>query len=461
MSATLSILGGGCTGPLLAVLLARRGHAVRIYERRADPRRAAAPPGRSINLALAARGIAALERANLMPVVQPLLLPMRGRMLHELPGGTRLLPYGQRPHELLWSVSRAELNRTLLDAAVAEGVEIHFGHACVGANFAGGWFELEELATARRLRVPMTAEAPVFGADGAGSALRAAMVAAGLASAREDVLAHGYKELAIAAGPGGQHRLDPGALHIWPRGGYMLIALPNRDGTFTATVFLANRGAAPSFAALGDGAAVARLFARDFPDVRELIPDLETQFAAHAIGRLVTIHTRPWHAGGRALLLGDAAHALVPFHGQGMNCAFEDCRVLAELLAAGGSGGWPDCFVRFDALRRDDAAAIARMALANYVEMRATVSDPQFALQQQLALALERRHPDRFIPRYSMVMFHAEIGYATAEQRGAVQAGLLAAATRNCTRLADVDLPGLDAVVNESLPPVSAAGAPA
>ena len=455
MSGRLAILGGGCTGPLLAALLARGGRQVRIYERRSDPRRDRVDEGRSINLALAARGIAALEYAGLMGAVEPLLLPMRGRMLHEPGAAPRLLPYGQRPEELLWSVSRAALNRTLLDAAESRGVEIAFGHACVGADFDAGWIEIEELASGRRQRAPMTCEQPVIGADGAGSVLRAAMVAARLATAVEEELAHGYKELTMAAGPGGRHLLDAAALHIWPRGGYMLIALPNLDGSFTATVFLANHGAPPSFEALGDGAAVTALFTREFPDAQALIPDLAAQFATHALGKLATIHTRPWHAGGCALLIGDAAHAIVPFHGQGMNFAFEDCRALAELLASGDAGAWPNCFARFDALRREDAAAIARMALANYVEMRETVRDPRFALQQQLALALERRYPQRFIPRYSMVMFHAEIGYATAERRGEVQAELLAAATRDCERLEDVDLPAVEAALVARLPALS------
>jgi kynurenine 3-monooxygenase len=454
MTGTVTILGAGCTGPLLAALLARRGLAVRIFERRADARRTPLPAGRSINLALAARGFGALQRAGLADAVRPLLVPMRGRMVHDLGGGARFLPYGQRPHELLWSVSRAGLNCVLTDAAEARGVEVHFEHAAHGADFDRGRVELEDLRTGRRLFVPMT---PVFGADGAGSALRAAMVGAGRATAREERLKHRYKELTIPAGPGRSHLLATGALHIWPRGGYMLIALPNADGSFTATLFLAAGGDPVSFATLTTAAAVRGFFAREFPDFAALVPDLEAQFAANPTGSMATIHAAPWRVAGQALLIGDAAHAIVPFHGQGMNCAFEDCRVLDDLIAAGL--GWQDAFARFEASRREDTAAIARMAVENYVEMRDTVRDPGFALQKELSLELERRLPERFIPRYSMVMFHDEIAYAEAERRGALQSALLEEATRGRSELADIDLPALEATVIARLPPLTAPAA--
>ena len=454
MTHPVVVLGGGCTGPLLALLLRRRGYAVRLYERRADARHVSLPAGRSINLALAARGIATLERAGLMAAVRPLLLPMRGRMVHDLGGAARFLPYGQRPHELLWAVSRAGLNHVLVDAAEQAGVEFCFEHACRGADFGRGQVEIEDLAAGLRFEVPM---APVLAADGSGSALRQAMVADGLASAREETLAHRYKELTIPADRDGRHQLPLGALHIWPRGGYMLIALPNVDGTFTATLFLPAEGEPVSFASLTDPAVARALFARDFADALALVPDFEEQYAANPVGRMSTIYAAPWRVGGRALLIGDAAHAIVPFHGQGMNCAFEDCRVLDDLLAA--TPDWDTRFARFDALRREDTAAIARMAIENYTEMRDTVREPRFALQKELSLELERRRPDRFIPRYSMVMFHSEIAYAEAERRGAIQAELLEGATRGCSRLAEVDLPRLEAATDARLAPITPPGA--
>jgi len=456
MNEPVVVLGGGCTGPLLGLLVARRGHAVRLYERRADARRVSLPAGRSINLALAARGIAALERAGLMAAVRPLLVPMRGRMVHELGGQPRFLPYGQRPHELLYAVSRANLNHVLVDAAEAAGVEFHFEHACRDADFARGQLEIEDLAAGLRFELPL---GPLLAADGSGSALRHAMVAAGLASAREETLAHRYRELTIPAGRDGRHQLPLEALHIWPRGGYMLIALPNVDGTFTATLFLPAAAEPVSFASHGSPQGGRALFERDFPDVLALMPDFEAQYAMNPVGRMSTVYAAPWHVAGRALLIGDAAHAIVPFHGQGMNCAFEDCRVLDDLLT--GSPDWETRFARFDALRREDTAAIARMAIENYTEMRDTVRNPSFALQKELSLELERRHPDRFIPRYSMVMFHAEIPYAEAERRGAIQAELLDAATRGCARLAEVDLARVETALVARLAPITPPGASA
>jgi kynurenine 3-monooxygenase len=449
MTDSVTILGAGCTGPLLGLLLARRGHAVRIYERRPDGRRVAQSAGRSINLALAARGLAGLQRAGLMDVIRPLLMPMRGRLVHELDGRTRFLPYGQRPHELLWSVGRASLNRVLVDAAEARGVELAFEHACTGVDFANARVRIEDIRAARTVDVPL---APTFAADGAGSAFRNAMVRAGLGHAREEFLEHGYKELEIAAGPNGEHRMDPGSLHIWPRGGYMLIALPNTDGTFTATLFLSAAGEGVSFAKLDTAHAVTDLFRLQFPDVLPLMPDLVEQFAANPVGRMGTLYASPWQVDGRALLVGDAAHAIVPFHGQGMNCAFEDCRVIDDLLEGGAD--WVQCFARFDALRRDDTAAIARMALENYVEMRDTVRDPRFALRKEVSLELESRHPDRFIPRYSMVMFHSEIPYAEAERRGAVQSRILEEVLGRATRLSEVDWARAETAVAERLPPL-------
>jgi len=265
--------------------------------------------------------------------------------------------------------------------------------------------------------------APTIATDGAGSAVRASLAAAGTVRASEEWLDHDYKELTVPPAAAARHGLEREALHIWPRGGFMLIALPNTDGSFTATLFLPRSGAV-SFAALEAPQAVAAFFAREFPDAVPLMPHLEAEFAAHPQGQLGTVRTAPWHVGGSVLLLGDAAHAIVPFHGQGMNAAFEDCTVLGELADA--SGDWAPVFARCEALRRPNAAAIAQMALENYTEMRDSVRDPTFVRRKALAMALERHFPGRFIPRYSMVMFHPEISYAEALRRGAIQAEILA-----------------------------------
>ncbi|HET9329687.1 MAG TPA: NAD(P)/FAD-dependent oxidoreductase [Steroidobacteraceae bacterium] len=416
--ARINIVGAGLAGALLALLLARRGHSIALFERRPDPRQARPERGRSINLALAARGMRALERAGILGAVTPLLIPMRGRMVHEHGGTAALQPYGQGEHEVIYSVGRAALNRVLIEAAAAHaGVTEHFNQQCLGVDVRAQLLGFRDAGTGREYQVPL---APTIAADGAGSAVRASLAAAGLLAAREEWLDHDYKELTIA--PESAGALERQALHIWPRGGFMLIALPNTDGSFTATLFLARNGPR-SFAALASAQAVQEFFAREFADAVPLLPDLTAQFAAHPQGQLGTVHTAPWHLGGEVLLLGDAAHAIVPFHGQGMNAAFEDCAELDALLPA--PQGWAEVFARFEQARRANTAAIAQMALENYLEMRDAVLDAGFVRRKALAMALERRFPERFIPRYSMVMFHPEIPYAEALRRGAVQEQLL------------------------------------
>jgi kynurenine 3-monooxygenase len=431
-------------GALLALLLARRAMKVALFERRADPRAARPEGGRSINLALAARGLRALEAAGVLAEVRPLLIPMRGRMVHE-PGGTPVLqPYGQREHEVIYSVGRADLNRVLIGAAARHaGVSVHFNHLCLAAEPAAGRLRLRDTANATLLERPLE---PTIATDGAGSTVRGSLAAAQLVQVREDWLDHDYKELTIPA-VGGAHALEPHALHIWPRGGFMLIALPNTDGSFTATLFLGRE----SFATLTTPAAVTAFFRREFPDVIAHMPDLTEEFLRHPQGQLGTVHTVPWQVGGQVLLLGDAAHAIVPFHGQGMNAAFEDCSVLDSLL--GDAPHWEEIFARFEALRRPDTEAIAQMALENYTEMRDTVRDAGFVRRRRLAMALERRFPERFIPRYSMVMFHPEIPYAEALRRGAIQERLLHELDPGEGR--EPDAARAEALVREQLAPVS------
>lgn len=446
----LTIAGAGLAGPLAALLLARRGWRVSVIERRPDPRTAAFTGGRSINLALAARGLAALAAGELAESVAPLLIPMRGRLTHAREGITDFLPYGQRPEEVIYSVSRAGLNRLLVEAAVATGqVEFRFGCTVSGFDPDAGTLAVADSA-GNETRIA----GPVIGADGAGSAVRQALLAHGVVRVREEPLGHAYKELSIPAGAGGTHRLEREALHIWPRGGFMLIALPNTDGSFTVTLFLPREGA-PGFSALATPAAVTEFFRHEFPDALKLLPDLAEEFFANPTGMLGTVYTEPWHLDGRALLIGDAAHAVVPFHGQGMNAAFEDCRLLAERLA-------PDAdvaavFAEFSRTRKPDADAIARMALANYVEMRDTVRDPGFALRKALGFELERRCPDRFVPRYSMVMFH-HVPYSEAERRGRVQQKILERYTGGCNDLAEVDVAAAECTVRERLVPLQEHG---
>jgi len=427
MSAAVEIVGAGLCGNLAAIMLARRGLAVTVYDRGPAPGSAAEPAGRSINLALAARGIEALRKAEAFDAIEPLLLPMRGRIVHDEDGAIRVLPYGQREHERIWSVSRAELNRRLCEIARERWrVDYRFGHACTDFDVETTTATLSEggreLATGAGL---------LLAADGAGSTIRRQLAAGGAVTAEETLLDHGYRELTIPVAAGGGFALDPAGLHIWPRGGFMLIALPNRDATFTATLFLPRHGN-PGLDTL-DADRARAFFERHFADAAALMPELEAEFAARPIGELGTVHCTPWsHSGSRAegrqvLLMGDAAHAIVPFHGQGMNAAFEDCACLAQLIETHGAD-WPDVVARFEFARQDNARAIADMALENYREMRDTVRDPRFEQRALLSFELERRFPLRFIPRYSMVMFHPEIGYAEAERRGRIQAEILEAA---------------------------------
>ncbi len=412
-AAGVNIIGAGLAGSLLGVLLAKRGFKVSVYERRADPRLANADGGRSINLALAARGIRGLKLAGVLERVMRFAIPMRGRMVHEHDGAAALQLYGVRPEEVIYSVSRAELNRTLI-AAAAElpNVELHFGQACLGLAHGKNVLEMRDEVTGR---IHHLAAQPTIATDGAGSEVRDSLVTREVAAVREEPLHHDYKELTIPA-VNGKPALEVHALHIWPRGGFMLIALPNPDATFTATLFLARVGA-DSFEGLHSPQKVAEFFAREFPDAKALMPDLLREFFEHPQGSLGTVYTRGWHLDGDVLLLGDAAHAIVPFHGQGMNCAFEDCAELDRLM--GEHHGWSGLFEAFEHTRKPNTDAIAKMALENYVEMRETVLDPAYRKKKAQAQELEMKDPN-FIPRYSMVMFHPEIPYAEAMRRFSV-----------------------------------------
>jgi kynurenine 3-monooxygenase len=446
----IRIVGAGPTGALLAILLARRGLEIELYESRPDPRAWPADSGRSINLALADRGIHALKAAGVFDGVASCLLPMRGRMIHYQNGDTAFQPYGQRPNEVIYSVSRHRLNQALIEVAAGRaGVQLHFQHRLEAADFTTHTAQIRDLESHRVHAVPMH---PLLATDGAGSTVRREMAAQGFIQASEIDLEHGYKELSIPAGPQGTFRMANDALHIWPRGNFMLIALPNDDGSFTATLFLPKRGT-PSFASLRDAHGVDEFLAHNFPDAHALMPNALAEFSAHPVGFLGTVDAHPWHARGQASLLGDAAHAMVPFHGQGMNCCFEDCIEFDARVARHAS--WETVFAEFGAARKPNTDAIAAMARENYMEMRESVADPKFQLQQALSLELERRFPRCFIPRYSMVMFHHEIPYLTAQRRGAAQSEILSSLTRGPVgALSEVDFERAEREILSRLPPL-------
>jgi kynurenine 3-monooxygenase len=439
-------MGAGPAGALLAILAARRGLQVTLVERRADPRSTTPEAGRSINLALAARGMRALEQAGVMSSLAPLLVRMPGRQLHLADGTQAFNAYGL-PGETNYSISRVDLTRCLVEAAGREpGTTLRFRQRCIGLAPSGQALLVDE-DSGREYELPARR---LVGADGAGSPLRKAMVQAGHAVASNELLDHDYKELTIPPVHGGSALAVREALHIWPRRGFMLIALPNADYSFTATLFLPREGPC-SFASLAQPDRAWEFFAREFPDALAAMPDFRREFATHRQGILGTVRCTPWNRGEELLLVGDAAHAIVPFHGQGMNCALEDCVILDSLLA----DGLHHPFARFSATRRIDTDAIAAMSLENYGEMRDDVLDSRFQQQQALSLELQQRHPGRFIPRYTMVMFRADIPYSMALSRGQVQQQILDELV-DATASADSAL--ADRLVVQRLSPLPAAG---
>jgi kynurenine 3-monooxygenase len=447
----LTIVGAGLAGALLATLLARRGWDIDVFERRGDPRVEGYAGGRSINHALAERGLNALRIAAIADAVLDQAVMMRGRMVHFADGSQQLQRYGRDDSEVIWSVSRGELNITLLDAAEAAGARLHFDRRLETVDFEASVATfLGDGAHAHRFQA-------LIGADGAGSTLRREMNRATPLGERIDPLGHGYKELEIPPAADGGFRMEPNALHIWPRGRYMCIALPNDERTFTVTLFLPSRDDGkpgdPSFETVLTGEDARALFARDFADALPLIPDLVEDFETHPTGTLSTLSLERWSLGDKAVLLGDAAHAMVPFHGQGMNCAFEDCVALAEHLQGHRDRG--DGFAAFASERLPNARAIQQMALENYLEMRERVDDADFLLQRALERALAERHPERFVPRYAMVTFSC-MPYATAFERGQVQRELLVQATSGRTSLEGIDWAWLDAEVARRLPLLAA-----
>lgn len=398
----VAIVGAGLAGCLLACYLARRGYPVTLYERRADPRTGAVEAGRSINLAISERGLDALRRVGLADRVLAAALPMRGRMIHPVAGHLDLQPYSADGRRAINSIGRAALNQVLLEAALAAGAEMRFDHRLVGLDPERGElrFNRDRRASAR----------VVVGADGAGSAVRDELGRRGLLTHRIDVLDHGYKELTIPPRDG-DFALFPRALHIWPRGTSMMIALPNPDRSFTCTLFWPRE----SFAALAGPDDIAGHFATVYPDVPPLAPDLVAEYQRNPVGQLGTVRCAPWQVAGRVGLIGDAAHAIVPFYGQGANCAFEDVVELDQCLAATG-GDWSQALPRFERRRRDHTEAIARMALDNFVEMRDKVASPVYQARRRVEHALERALPGRYVSRYELVSF-TTVPYAEVRRR--------------------------------------------
>ncbi len=440
------IMGAGLVGSMHAIFLARRGYRVSVYEQLPDIRKESISAGRSINLALANRGIDALNRLGLMDEVKPLLIPMQGRMLHDEDGELKLQSYGQKPEEVIYSVSRAGLVSLLRDTAEVTGqVEFFFKHECLAIDLDQNTCEVHNKPNDQKITIEYDY---LIGADGGGSQVRESMKALNETEFSAELLDHSYKELNIPAGPNGEFQMDKEALHIWPRGDYMMIGLPNPDASFTLTLFMPNEGPI-SFASITDVETLHSIFDQYFADAKGLIPDLEHDYFNNPTGYLGTIRCHDWQY-KNAVLTGDAAHAIVPFHGQGMNAGFEDCVAMEKALDT-FDDNWELAIPLFVESRMANSNAIADMALENYIEMRSTVNDPKFHLKKAIAFQLEQRLPEYFIPRYSMVMFHL-IPYADAFARGKIQYKILNELTDDVDDIENVDFIRAERLVKQKLP---------
>lgn len=400
------ILGAGLVGSLLSIYLARRGYTVHIYERRPDMRTETISAGRSINLALSDRGWRGLKGAGIEKEIREVAIPMHGRMMHGVNGQITRQPYGEKD-QAIYATSRGILNCVMMTEAEKNGVVIHFNKKCTGVDL--------ENTTASFGDEQIKGRA-IFGSDGAFSAARLQIqLSTDRFEYSQHYLNHGYKELLIPAGENNSFLMEKNALHIWPRGGYMLIALPNLDGSFTCTLFFPFEGD-DSFASIKTRKECTDFFNRVFPDVVPLMPTLEEDFFSNPTGSLVTVKCFPWAFKDHVCLVGDAAHAIVPFYGQGMNCGFEDCTIFDQLLEKHGDD-WNKVFSEFQSIRKPDADAIAELAYLNFIEMRDKVGSQKFLLQKKIEARMHDKHPSKWLPLYSQVTF-SDIPYSSALSNG-------------------------------------------
>jgi kynurenine 3-monooxygenase len=414
------IIGAGLVGSLLSIYLSKRGYKVKIYERRSDMRKEKISAGRSINLALSDRGIKALEEVGIMEEIKKIAIPMHGRHIHNADGSAAYQPYGN-DGQFINSVSRGELNKMLMDLAEKNGAEIFFNQKCENID----WKKNEvSFQNATDFQLSTFNFQLAFGSDGAFSAARLThQLQHDRFQYQQFYIDFGYKELNIPAGPDGEFMMEKNALHIWPRGNYMLIALPNIDGSFTCTLFFPFEGET-SFATLTTKEKVKTFFEKTFADAVSLMPTLEEDFFNNPTSSLVTVKCFPWVREDKFALIGDAAHAIVPFFGQGMNCGFEDCRVLNELIDKHNED-WSLILDEYQTLRKPDGDAIAELALNNFIEMRDKVGDPKFLLQKKIEAAFSKKHPDKWTPAYTQVTFSPQIRYSDALKNSIKQEAIM------------------------------------
>jgi kynurenine 3-monooxygenase len=420
-SKNINIVGAGLVGSLLSIYLAKRGHKINIFERRSDMRKTSGYAGRSINLALSDRGWRGLQGVGIADEIKKFAIPMYGRQIHNLDGTQVFQPYGKK-EQAIYSVSRAEINMRLMDLAEQQdNVKIHFDERCANIDRATLTAHFENNSTQEKTSYKSDL---LFGADGAFAASRLNMQ---LSSDRFEYNQHyitaGYKELIIPPGLNGEFLLEKNALHIWPRGSFMMIALPNPDGNFTCTLFMPFEGE-KSFAKLKTKEDVKKFFEEEFASAVPLMPTLLDDFFNNPTSSLVTVKCFPWTFDHKIALIGDAAHAIVPFYGQGMNCGFEDCVVLNELIDKHGED-WTAILDEYQALRKPDGDAIADMAEANFIEMRDKTADKTFLLQKKIEARFAEKYPDKWIPFYSMVTYSPHIRYSTALREGQRQQAIM------------------------------------
>lgn len=407
MKDKISIVGAGLVGSLVAVILKQKGFDVQVFEKRKDPRKSEVAEGRSINLALSRRGILPLKMADVYDTIEPFLIPMKGRMMHNEAGELTFQPYGKEG-QFINSVSRSQLNELLIENAEKIGVDVHFDHKCTNVDFERNTLTFHN---GKAIQSDL-----IIGTDGAFSAIRKKLQFTDRFNFSQHYIEHGYKELSIEP-KDGKFLMEPNYLHIWPRGNFMLIALPNNDKTFTCTLFFPFEGS-PSFAELETKDQVNDFFDTYFKDAKDLIPDLADQFFNNPTSSLVTTKCEPWHK-SRTILLGDAAHAIVPFYGQGMNSGFEDVRLFVE-MSEEMNWEWEKVLPQYSSFRKKDADAISELALHNFIEMRDHVGDPDFLKRKKLEAQIQEQYPKEWIPLYSMVTF-SDMPYSQALRLGKIQ----------------------------------------
>ena len=408
----ITIVGGGLVGSLLAVFMAKRGHTVHVFERRPDPRKTDVYAGRSINLVVSHRGWTALRAAGVEKAVQRIVVPVYARMTHDRDGKLTRLPYSI-DERAIHSVSRGELNKVLLtEAEKLPNVTLHFDHRCTGVDLDTATCSFHDEVEGDNIAVRADV---VLGADGAPSAVRQEMMK-GRFNFSQSFIEHDYKEVAFPPNPDGTPQMDPNCLHIWPRRQFMMMGLANTDGGFTGTLFMPHEGEY-SFGTIKDEQDLMRFFEAHFKDAIPMLPDLAEQYFRNPQSNLAIIRCAPWTHKDKVALVGDSAHAIVPFYGEGMNSGYEDCKVLNDLLNEHGDDDWGTVLDAYGKARKPNGDAIADLSLRNFVEMRDLVADPRFILRKKIEGRLQQRHPDKWLPLYSQVKF-SDIPYVDAWNEG-------------------------------------------